>query len=327
MKKYERFIDYEHAKGEVPYRMTNNYLFIAVLQDDKFALRGLIAALLHRKIDEIRDIEILNPIELGAEINLKDYILDIKLMFNDDSIMNLEMQVINRGNWVPRSISYLCREWDRLEKGADYEMACNAYHIGFLDFSLFEDHPGFYTTYRLRDTQGYEYSDKFNLSVIELNHIEMATDDDKLYGIDKWAKLFKAGTWEDIKMLAKNDECIDSAARGMFIKTQNDDVLKWCRKMDEEIAGDRRREQRMAEMTKKIEELEIIQRDAESKLVDTESKLVDTESKLVDTETKLVDAETKLVDAENQCTALARENCELAARIAELEQQLAEQNK
>ena len=159
----------------------------------------------------------------------------------------------------------------------------------------------------------YEYSDKFNLSVIELNHIEMATDDDKLYGIDKWAKLFKAGTWEDIKMLAKNDECIDSAARGMFIKTQNDDVLKWCRKMDEEIAGDRRREQRMAEMTKKIEELEIIQRDAESKLVDTESKLVDTE--------------TKLVDAENQCTALARENCELAARIAELERQLAEQNK
>ena len=66
--------DYEHATGEIPYNMTNNYMFIAVLQEDKFALRGLVASLLHRDPEEITDITILNPIELGVDIDLKDYI-------------------------------------------------------------------------------------------------------------------------------------------------------------------------------------------------------------------------------------------------------------
>ncbi len=35
--------------------------------------------------------------------------------------------------------------------------------------------------------------------------IKFATAEDKRYNIDKWAKLFKAKTWEEIKMLAKQD--------------------------------------------------------------------------------------------------------------------------
>ncbi len=116
--------------------------------------------------------------------------------------MNLEMQVRNQGNWVPRSISYLCREWDRIHKGDDYTTAPNAYHIGFLDFTLFEDHPEFYATYRLRNiNDGYTYSNKFTLSVVELNHINKATDEDRKYGIDKWARLFKVTTWERLAEL------------------------------------------------------------------------------------------------------------------------------
>ena len=79
MKYFNNIQDYEHATGELPYNMTNNYMFIAVLQEDKFALRGLVASLLHRDPEEITDIFILNPIELGVDIDLKDYILDLVL--------------------------------------------------------------------------------------------------------------------------------------------------------------------------------------------------------------------------------------------------------
>ena len=41
------------------------------------------------------------------------------------------------------------------------------------------------------------YSDKFTLSVVNLKHIELATEEDKAYRIDYWAALFKAKTWED----------------------------------------------------------------------------------------------------------------------------------
>lgn len=127
----------------------------------------------------------------------------------------------------PCSISYLCREWDRIHKSDDYTTAPNAYHIGFLDFTLFEDHPEFYATYRLRNAKdGYEYSDKLTLSVVELKHTDLATDEDKQYGIDKWARLFKSTTWEEVKSLTENNAFIQSAARSMFKREVDESTLR-----------------------------------------------------------------------------------------------------
>lgn len=39
------------------------------------------------------------------------------------------------------------------------------------------------------------YSDKLMLRVIDLTHIDLATEEDQAYGIDHWARLFKASTW------------------------------------------------------------------------------------------------------------------------------------
>lgn len=38
--------------------------------------------------------------------------------------------------------------------------------------------------------------------MLELNKEEYATEEDKSYRIDYWAKLFKATTWEELKQLA-----------------------------------------------------------------------------------------------------------------------------
>lgn len=43
------------------------------------------------------------------------------------------------------------------------------------------------------------YSDKFILSVVNLNQIVLATEEDRKYGIDHWARLFKADTWEAVE--------------------------------------------------------------------------------------------------------------------------------
>lgn len=42
----------------------------------------------------------------------------------------------------------------------------------------------------------YIYNDNFTLNVLDLSQIELATDEDKAYKMDYWAKLFKAKTWE-----------------------------------------------------------------------------------------------------------------------------------
>ena len=52
--------------------------------------------------------------------------------------------------------------------------------------------------------------------MIDLNQTTLATDEDKAYGIDYWAKLFKAKTWEELKMLAKDYEYLDAAANSLY---------------------------------------------------------------------------------------------------------------
>ena len=70
-----------------------------------------------------------------------------------------------------RSLSYLCRTFDDIARGEDYDNSHPVYHIGFLDFTLFKDHPEFYAKYQLRNVKdNYLYTDKFNLFVAELNH-------------------------------------------------------------------------------------------------------------------------------------------------------------
>lgn len=45
-------------------------------------------------------------------------------------------------------------------------------HIGFLDFTLFKDHPEFYATYRMVNVKNRQvYNDKFTLSVVDLSQV------------------------------------------------------------------------------------------------------------------------------------------------------------
>lgn len=208
---------YLNATGAIPHNMTNDYMFRYILQKNEKVLKGLISSLLNLEPAQIQKIIIQNPINLSEDISAKDFIMDIKVLLNDKSLINLEMQVNNEHNWAERSLSYLCRTFDHLYRGQDYEEALPVHHIGFLDFTLFPDYPEFYATYQLLNIKThYLYSSKFSLFVIDLNQIDLATVEDKLYGIDHWARLFKSRTWEELKMLVKDNEYLDAAATSLY---------------------------------------------------------------------------------------------------------------
>lgn len=121
--------------GKLKYPLTNDFMFKAVLQKNQTALKGLLCALLHMRMEEIAEIRILNPIEIGDVIEEKKMILDLKLELNDSRILDIEMQVIDEGNWSERSLAYLCRAFDQLEMGEDYMEVKETIHIGILDFT------------------------------------------------------------------------------------------------------------------------------------------------------------------------------------------------
>ena len=133
-----------------------------------------------------------------------------------------------------RSLSYLCRTFDQLYRGQDYSDVSSVIHIGFLDFSLFPSDAEFYATYKLLNIKTHkEFSDKLTLGVVDLTHIELATDEDRFYQIDRWAKLFKATTWEEIKMITEGNEYMTQATQELYECNADELIRQQCRAREE----------------------------------------------------------------------------------------------
>ena len=171
----------------------------------------------------IKSISITNPIHYGDTINEKTVILDIEAILNDTSIVNLEIQVINEHDWAERSIYYACEVYQNLNKGDSYLCVKPIHQIGILDFTLFEDNPSLHSKYMVMNTKSHNvYSDKFQIYVLDLNQIELATEEDKKFRIDKWAKVFKSTKWEELHMLAKDMPIIDEASKTIYELSEED---------------------------------------------------------------------------------------------------------
>ena len=224
----------QEATGKIDYRLMNDCMFHVVFQKNPKALRGLCASLLHISPEEILSVEVLNPIEFGEQPKDKEFILDLKVMLNNDRILNFEVQVIDEKNWSERSLSYACRTFDQLMRGEDYLKAKQVFHIGFLDYDLKHLSPEFYATFQLLNVKNHEiYSSKFVLSVVNLNQIELATEEDRKYGIDHWARLFKADTWEAIKKMAQENEYVSDAAETLLQSNQDLKIRSYCEAVEE----------------------------------------------------------------------------------------------
>ena len=223
-------LSFETATGSIDYPFTNDYMFRAILQKDKQVLKALIAALLHQKKESIHDVAITNPIELGTTISNKDFKQNIRVNLNNEQLIDLEMQMSNEYNWSERSISYAARSFDQLNSGEEYKEVLPVHSIGFLNFTLFEDQPEFFATYELRNKKtGHLYSSKFSIHVLDLTRIDLATAEDQNYEIDRWAKLFKAKTWEELRMIAKNNPDLLQASNDLYTVNADEIIRQQAR--------------------------------------------------------------------------------------------------
>ncbi|SDI39633.1 conserved hypothetical protein (putative transposase or invertase) [Pseudobutyrivibrio sp. 49] len=262
-----------YPSGDTPLEipMTNDYLFKALLQENNNVLKGLIGALLHLKPDTIQSATIENSIILGQSISEKQFVLDIKVLLNNSSIIELEMQVVNEHNWPERSLAYLGREFAEIAKGGKYINIRPVHQIGILDFTLFEDALEFYSTYKMKNVKnGRIYSDKFTISVLDLKQIELATDEDKEYKIDHWAKLFSAKCWEEIYMLAKENPIIADATETLHYLTGDELIREQCFWREEELISRQNLTEALDEAKAELEEKDAIIAELKRQLAEKE---------------------------------------------------------
>ena len=307
------YLPLSERTGELPFMLTNDYMFKVVLQTDETILCALLCSLLDLTPGDIHSIVITNPFVPGATIKDKDTILDIRLVLNGDRLLNLEMQIKNRGDWPERSLCYLCRAFDNLEKGAPYRNVTPAHHIGILNFSLPHMQKQFYSHYYMINEKTQEiFSDKLRLSVLNLTQTALATEHDRQSGLTRWAAAFKATTWEEYQMLAEEDVLFQKVSDALYLIAENREIAEQCRRMQEAEAMRKRMEEQEAQQIERENELD----ERENTLNARENTLDARENTLDARENTLAEKEGAL---EQQKSALDERESALAEKQAELE--------
>ena len=212
------------------YGMRNDYMFHAVLQKNEEVLRNLLATLLEMNEADIVSCRIENPIELGREIKGKECILDAKIILNDARIINIELQVYKQTYWVNRSLLYWSRAYDSIKSGQEYDRLLPTYHIGILDFTLFNEHPKFMARYQILDVDDhFLYSDKLCIKVLDLTQIEKAKKQPETNKkLLKWASIFKAETLEELEQLAGKEEVFENMVLTLKKLSEDEKIRMQC---------------------------------------------------------------------------------------------------
>ena len=236
------------ATGIIPYTFLNDYMFRVILQKHKNVLRSIVCACLKLEVGDVQDIVVQNPIEFGEAIDDKTFILDINVLLNNNTIINLEMQVLDLKDWPERSLSYLARSYDNVAKGDEYINVKPVYHIGFLNYTLFPESPEFFARYRMMNIKNHHvYTTKFNLYVVDLTQIELATQEDVDTGLVYWTQVFKAKTWEELRQMAERNQELQEATEALYVYNQDEIVKEQCRARQDYYNHERGMQKRMEE--------------------------------------------------------------------------------
>ena len=281
------------ATGIIPYTFLNDYMFRVILQKHKNVLRSIVCACLKLDAGDVQDIVVQNPIELGEAIDDKTFILDINVLLNNNTIINLEMQVLDLKDWSERSLSYLARSYDNVAKGDEYINVKPVYHIGFLNYTIFPEYPEFFAKYRMMNIKNHNvYTTKFNLYVVDLTKIELATQEDVDTGLVYWTQVFKAKTWEELRQMAERNQELQEATEALYVYNQDEIVKEKCRARQDYYNHERGTQKRLEEARLALEE-------SEAELVKS-NVVIENQKELLKKSVKLL-AESQHISEEEAC--------------------------
>lgn len=166
------------------------------LLSNTVVLKHFISDILEIPQEQIKSLRLASTFLWKRYKNQKLGILDILAEMNDDTKIDIELQVKMSRFWDKRQLFYLSKLYtSELRFGEDYDRLKRCVSISILDFPL-TDGEEYHRVYRLRDRGGGEFSDAFEIHVLELNK--------QLRGngpVEEWIRFFNAESEEDLDML------------------------------------------------------------------------------------------------------------------------------
>ena len=185
--------------------------------------RHFISDVLDIPLEEIKSVRLENTFLSKRSHREKQCILDVRILLNDNSRINVELQIRRLAFWDKRSLYYLSKMYtEGLFSEQRYDKLKKCIVISILDFSG-DENPGYHKIYHLRDEGGRLYSDQFEVHIIELNK---ELDGSK---IDDWIRLLRVESEKELREMQSGNAGVIRAMEEVRIMN----LRKWFRMMHE----------------------------------------------------------------------------------------------
>jgi len=188
----------------------NDIAFKKIFGDDtktEVLISFLNSILDFKNTKQIKSLTIVNPYQVPKIKDLKNTILDIKAINQDDEEFIVEMQVEKDKKFVKRSLYYTSKSYvNQIKKAEEYPKLKKVYFIEILDFAIF-DTDEYLSNHLILDTKTH----KQELKDFEFNFIELKKFNIELNRCDTLAKkwIYFIKNAENLELIPKEYENID----------------------------------------------------------------------------------------------------------------------
>lgn len=192
---------------KIQLKVTNDYIFkkIFAKKGNENILKDLLNSILQIKI---KSLEVMADTNLERELESNKLgILDIKAKIDNDTIVNIEIQIINRYNMIERTLFYWSGlYYNVLQKGEDYKEIKKVIAINILDYNEFEEGP-YHEIAKLRREYLYKIlTDKIEIHFIQIPKFKKQRKDMKTK-LDMWMDFISQIDEKEVKnAMSKNKE-------------------------------------------------------------------------------------------------------------------------
>ena len=200
-----------------------DYAFKEIMMDEKARI-GFLSAILKLNPEDIKETQMLNTNLRKQSEKEKLGILDVRILMNNNTEIDIEIQLAAMNIWADRALFYLAKMYtEQISAGEDYTVFKKCVSISILDFKLFEHDPEFYSCFHIReDSRHFLYTDKMEFHVLELPKLPKELREDSS-DIELWGKFIRAERKEEFDMLAEKNAYIGSAYKHLQIISQDEE--------------------------------------------------------------------------------------------------------
>ena len=183
-------------------------------------LADFLATVLEINPSEITSIEILDNEVVPDALISKFSRLDLRITINRVTAVNIEIQILNYGNYKERTLFYWAKIYTgELQKSEDYLNLKNTVSINVIDFNLF-DCKEYHSTFKIFEEHRQELlTDKFRIDFLELRKAKEYKECGSMVN--------KKQMWMDfLNTNAEDNETLDRLATGSPVMQKAVAVLR-----------------------------------------------------------------------------------------------------